>query len=428
MSSLFRVVEHVAPGQHIREYPRATANPDETLNIAVKQYIPLENGQPQPGDVTLIFSHANGFPKVRLLSLDVIQGSKLTEIQELYEPLWEEILVRSRGKFRIRSIWIADVAFQGQSSVINESKIGNDPSWMDPPRDLLHFINLKREEFPRPIVGIGHSMGGYPVITKFKSQERPRSFYNFKFNILTTTQASTYRRDIWPSRKEAEASFRRSKFYQSWDPRVLERWIKYGLRELPTAIYPLTEEAKKSGEKPVTLTTPKHQEVFTFSRPAYSAEEVSKLTHPDFVPGVTGNYPFYRAEPGRIFTQLPFLRPSVLYLFGDESDLSAPDEIKDKLEQTGVGPGGSGGHAAGRVSYHTFHGIGHLIPMEVVGESADHIASFLGKELERYKDEEEELWKTYRLRPPVEKAIMDEQWLKHMPKLQRPPKKENAKI
>ncbi|KAI5309650.1 hypothetical protein KEM55_002735, partial [Ascosphaera atra] len=177
-----------------------------------------------------------------------------------------------------------------------------------------------------------------PVITKFKSQERPRSFHNFKFNILTTTQASTYRRDIWPSRKEAEASFRRSKFYQSWDPRVLERWIKYGLRELPTAIYPLTEEAKKSGEKPVTLTTPKHQEVFTFSRPAYSAEEVSKLTHPDFVPGVTGNYPFYRAEPGRIFTQLPFLRPSVLYLFGDESDLSAPDEINDKLEQTGVGP------------------------------------------------------------------------------------------
>lgn len=31
---------------------------------------------------------------------------------------------------------------------------------MDPPRDILHFINLKREEFPRPIVGVGHSMGG----------------------------------------------------------------------------------------------------------------------------------------------------------------------------------------------------------------------------------------------------------------------------
>lgn len=33
-------------------------------------------------------------------------------------------------------------------------------SWLDHSRDLLHFINLKRDEMPRPIVGIGHSFGG----------------------------------------------------------------------------------------------------------------------------------------------------------------------------------------------------------------------------------------------------------------------------
>lgn len=33
-------------------------------------------------------------------------------------------------------------------------------SWFDHPRDLLHLINVKRAEMPRPIVGIGHSMGG----------------------------------------------------------------------------------------------------------------------------------------------------------------------------------------------------------------------------------------------------------------------------
>lgn len=33
-------------------------------------------------------------------------------------------------------------------------------SWFDHPRDLLHLINVKRKEMPRPIVGIGHSMGG----------------------------------------------------------------------------------------------------------------------------------------------------------------------------------------------------------------------------------------------------------------------------
>lgn len=64
-SSPFRIVEHVVPCQHIREYPAATANEQEdTLHLAVKQYIPLDNPHPQPGDVTILGAHANGFPKV----------------------------------------------------------------------------------------------------------------------------------------------------------------------------------------------------------------------------------------------------------------------------------------------------------------------------------------------------------------------------
>jgi hypothetical protein len=47
--------------------------------------------------------------------------------QELYEPLWEEIYARSKQNgMRIRSIWMADVAQEGQSSVINEDSLGND--------------------------------------------------------------------------------------------------------------------------------------------------------------------------------------------------------------------------------------------------------------------------------------------------------------
>lgn len=47
--------------------------------------------------------------------------------QELYEPLWEEIYSRSKQNgMRIRSIWMADVAQEGQSSVINEDSLGND--------------------------------------------------------------------------------------------------------------------------------------------------------------------------------------------------------------------------------------------------------------------------------------------------------------
>lgn len=33
-------------------------------------------------------------------------------------------------------------------------------SWFDHPRDLLHLVNVKRAEMPRPIIGLGHSFGG----------------------------------------------------------------------------------------------------------------------------------------------------------------------------------------------------------------------------------------------------------------------------
>ena len=142
-SHLFKIVEHTVPCQHIRDYPQATADEQENvLHIAVKQYIPFENPNPRPGDITVIGAHACGFPK------------------ELYEPLWDEILMDTRVRqFTIRSIWIADLAQQGQSGVLNEELLGNDPSWTDHARDLLHLINLKRDQMPRPIVGIGHSMG-----------------------------------------------------------------------------------------------------------------------------------------------------------------------------------------------------------------------------------------------------------------------------
>ena len=65
MSALFDIKEHIVEAQHIREYPRATANSQEdVLRLSVKQYIPKNNPHPIPGDVTIIGAHANGFVKV----------------------------------------------------------------------------------------------------------------------------------------------------------------------------------------------------------------------------------------------------------------------------------------------------------------------------------------------------------------------------
>lgn len=61
----FRIHEHSIPTSHIREYPRGTADDQEVaLNLAVKQYTPLEANYEDEGDVTIIGAHANGFPKV----------------------------------------------------------------------------------------------------------------------------------------------------------------------------------------------------------------------------------------------------------------------------------------------------------------------------------------------------------------------------
>lgn len=64
------MIEHISPCQHIREYPRAIATEqEETLWLSVKQYVPIDNPNPKPGDITIIGAHANGFPKVREITL-----------------------------------------------------------------------------------------------------------------------------------------------------------------------------------------------------------------------------------------------------------------------------------------------------------------------------------------------------------------------
>jgi len=45
----------------------------------------------------------------------------------MYEPLWDELYERLRAKgIAINSIFIADVAHQNASGILNERKLGND--------------------------------------------------------------------------------------------------------------------------------------------------------------------------------------------------------------------------------------------------------------------------------------------------------------
>lgn len=427
----FQIEELELESSHIRGFPRSTSTTQEdVLKLAIKHYTPLNNANPKPGDITIIAGHANGFPK------------------ELYEPLWDELLKISRQHgFGIRGIWIADVVHQGWSSVLNEDKLGNDPAWLDHSRDLLHMVNVFRDQMPRPIVGVGHSMGGCQLANL--ALLHPRLMETLilidpviqgRVSLLGNVSpavASARRRELWPSREDAMTSFKKSKFYQAWDPRVLERWVQYGLREVPTKLFP---DAKAPQ---VTLTTTKHQEVMTFLRPNFKAQpgdtepssadytisnpKVNRRTHTDLTPSDTPQTPFYRGESTIVFNQLPNIRPSVLYIFGSLSFLTDDAIIEEKMALTGSGVNGSGGRAEGRVANVMVQDAGHLIPMEKVEESAQHISKWLQKEMVRYWDWEKKTEQEWADKKGIERSVLSKRFVDELNAV-LPPKKKESKL
>jgi len=199
------------------------------------------------------------------------------------------------------------------------------------------MVNTFRSEMPLPIAGIGHSMGANQLVNL--SLMHPRLLLTLilldpviqKLSSVMSdpnvARMSTFRRDHWPSRAEAVASFRKNKFYQAWDPRVLDRWCDYGLRSTPTPLYP--------SEPGVTLATSKHQECFAFLRPSWDAvAEDETILKPELVPDMDphrpSRFPFYRPEPPTTLERIGALRPSVLYVFGELSDMSGPEWRKEK--------------------------------------------------------------------------------------------------
>ena len=304
---------------------------------------------------------------------------------------------------------------------------------MDHARDLLHMVNHFRSEFPMPIVGIGHSLGGNILVNLALMHPRLLStlvLLDPVIQIYSSTpigagpnvaQMSTFRRDLWPSRQEADASFRKSKFYQAWDPRVLDRWCQFGIRETPTALYPHEKEGS------VTLATTKHQECFNFLRPSWEAfsEDGETIINRDLVPDLDPNnptrYPFYRMEPPKTLARLGELRPSVLYIFGELSDMSFPEGRKLKMEVTGSKHGGSGGVKAGRVKEKLLKGIGHLVAMEASDQCADAAAPWLGQEMKRI-EQERKSYEEWTKKSMAEKTTLSEEWKRRIGGPLKPPK------
>jgi pimeloyl-ACP methyl ester carboxylesterase len=407
--SHFRVIEHCVPAQHTRHYPGgAEPGYHNSLQLSVKQYVPKSAAMKSATDaVTIIGAHGNGLPK------------------ELFEPFWDDFYERMRAKGRsIRSIWVADQAHQGQSGVLNEQILGDDPSWFDHARDLLFLINLMQEAMPQPLFGVGHSMGASQLVHLALLHPALLQGLVLLDPVLQTAnpgkpygRASTYRREVWPSREQARESFAKSKFYQAWDSRVLDKWVEYGLRDLPTEVFPDVNASES--ESPVTLTTAKHNEVHSFLRPLYKADvngsdsnrhpAYTDLDPRDYEP----DYPFYRPEPAILFRRLHELKPPVQYIFGRHSPLSGAELNEQRLILTGSGVGGSGGRSQGRVSAMEID-CGHFIPMEEPNTAAAETAQFIDREFRRWGSQKVEFEAQWRRKPRPARVTLDDEWYSHI--------------
>lgn len=187
--------------------------------------------------------------------------------------------------------------------------------------------------------------------------------------------------------------------------------MDFGLRDVKEGeVRSISGEEGKGGE--VTLSTTKHQENFTFLRPSHQAydAEGKRLVHPELVPDLDANsthpdYPFYRPEPSITLSRLPTLRPSVLYVLGETSNVSTPEVVSERMRITGKGRGGGG-----RADCVTLKGRGHLVPMEVPGECARLAGTWVAGEVRRWWEGEGRRFEEWKGRSAEEKTKLSPDW------------------
>jgi pimeloyl-ACP methyl ester carboxylesterase len=237
---------------------------------------------------------------------------------------------------------------------------------------------------------------------------------------------SLKRQDTWPSRSAAIKAAQKT--YKTWDPRVLERWIQNGYRNLPTALYPqegTNENVRPSSDDPsVTLTSSKHQEVMQYVRANFEGhmplgqEDHTKgrpphdpLGKPDIVGPSDAIVPFYRSEPLIAWRLLDHIRPSVLYVMGGRSPVSTSRIRSELLHRTGAGIGGSGGLKNLQVKEVVFEKSGHQLPLEQVKETASAIGEWIKPVVQRWKEDEKRIAREWNNQSTRDRLSVPTEWM-----------------
>jgi len=238
--------------------------PNYPLLVTAKRYRHANGSTSEdPNALTLILAHGTGFHK------------------EQWEPtvddLWH-IISRCGGGAAIREVWSIDCPNHGEAAVLNDTTLqwGYEGvfGWGEYAR-VIHMLlsglgsGISTDFTKHRLVGIGHSMGAIALTLSLTYPSPPRyeelilvepmlmSKANAEKFGSGLTDGAMARRDIWPTREDAFKAFSGRKSFKAWDARVLGIFCEYGLRDLPTAIYP-----DKTG---VTLKCAKTQEAACYN-------------------------------------------------------------------------------------------------------------------------------------------------------------------
>lgn len=156
-------------------------------------------------------------------------------------------------------------------------------------------------------------------------------------------------------------------------------------------------------------------EVWSYAIPQFdepnqdgSSSLSSRINYPDAPPEMR---PFYQPISDEAHLALPQLRPDVLYLFPDSSQIT--EGLQNiMLARTGTAIGGSGGIKEGRVSKTTIKDAGHLFPFEKPAECAQEIAKWLGNDLKAWRERVDYAKKHRDDKSTADRLRLSEEWIK----------------
>ncbi|KAI0636249.1 alpha/beta-hydrolase [Trametes polyzona] len=208
------------------------------LRFVAKCYVP-ENSS--PNGVTLALFHCSGSHK------------------ETWEPTIEHLFSTKgpNGSSLFREAWSFEMHSHGEAAILNDAALSSigSPLTVEEWADAVKRFVASGALGGHKLVGIGHSLGGTALLLTAMSDELPAVNYDaivlvepalitreaFDANLeeregalRDMSEAVSKRRDTWNTREEAHKYFAKRFPWAVWNPRVLELYVRHGLREIST--------------------------------------------------------------------------------------------------------------------------------------------------------------------------------------------------